>query len=783
MSDGPNRALRIVVPLILAGIGIIVVAPMFRGAPQSQPQQTGQSQTKQEQPEGASKSTDGSQATTPANSGDAKGSSAAADAEPASEELDAATDAGNAEGGERPPQGSPTEEASKAAPETDAARATGRQPPPQTLGTLRPRIFDPDAALPVLGSEDPAGPYLVQVEFSANGAGVKRLSFRDHWQSVAQNEHAVVQEVQVDPVTSARLIPLAALHVRVGDQKVLLVEPGAWRVKPGATPTRSLVVFEALLENEQGEPVVRLERAYSLDEDTYSVVLRQRVFNQASAPLEVELTHFGPVDLPKSGLGYGGDLRRVRFGYLADPQSDPSRQTVLGEKFKTQGRLSGAVLGKKENGKYAAVHELWPTDQTSKNGLELVWLGMTNRYFGVALHPLVDPNAQSPRKVFDNVASVDRILTSTNPEDKSTTSVGLRMHSGARTVAPGGSTSVDMGLYAGPLSRSVIKDEARARAAGLDSMVVYAYGSCSFCTFSWLTGLLLELLHLLALRVFSDWSLAIISLVLIVRTALHPITRWSQVRMLRFGKQMQALGPKMKKIQEKYKDDRRKLQEETARLYREEGINPAGMLGCLPMFLQTPVWIALYAVLMFDFDLRHEAAFFGVFQSLLPLQWHLGGWFLSDMAEPDRFYYFGYTLFTIPLMGAIQSINLLPLLMGVVFFLQQKYLTPPTTGSMSPEQEQQQKIMKIMMVVMMPVIMYNAPSGLALYFIANSTLGIFESRHIRKNAEAKGLLEPKKRPPGKPGGFMARLMEMAEQQRRQQARAGKSGPNVGKRKR
>ncbi len=132
-----------------------------------------------------------------------------------------------------------------------------------------------------------------------------------------------------------------------------------------------------------------------------------------------------------------------------------------------------------------------------------------------------------------------------------------------------------------------------------------------------LTGPLLALLHLLHDITF-DWALAIILLVVCVRSVLHPITRWSQLRMLVFGKQMQGMAPKQKAIQEKYKDDPQRLQQEMAKLWREEGISPAGFLGCLPMFLQSPVWIALYAMLYFTIDLRHEPAFFGVFQKIHP---------------------------------------------------------------------------------------------------------------------------------------------------------------------
>jgi YidC/Oxa1 family membrane protein insertase len=274
--------------------------------------------------------------------------------------------------------------------------------------------------------------------------------------------------------------------------------------------------------------------------------------------------------------------------------------------------------------------------------------------------------------------------------------------------------------------------------------------------------------------------LAIILLVVCVRTLLHPITKWSQMSLNRFGKQMQKLAPMQKALQEKYKDDPKKLREETASLMKEQNVNYAGALGCIPMFLQMPIWIALYAMIFFNFDLRHQPAFYGLFQRISGGSWS----FLADLAEPDRFIWSPtWTGFTVPLMGHIDSINILPFILGVVFFIQQKYLTPPSATPLSPEMQSQQKIIKVMMVVLFPLMMYNAPSALALYFITNSALGILESKHIRKKFEEKekAFEEELKRNPHlakEKTGIMARMQQRllsatqhAENIRNQQQRA------------
>jgi YidC/Oxa1 family membrane protein insertase len=192
---------------------------------------------------------------------------------------------------------------------------------------------------------------------------------------------------------------------------------------------------------------------------------------------------------------------------------------------------------------------------------------------------------------------------------------------------------------------------------------------------------------------------------------------------------MGAIKPEIEKLQKKFGDDPKKMQQEQMRLMREHGINPLQMLGCLPMFLQMPIWLALYAMLYFAFDLRQQPAFYGVFQLF-------GGWpFLSDLSSEDKFIPLGGG-FNIPLLGThIDSINLLPLLMAVVFFIQQKYMTPPPSPTTTKEQLQQQKIMKWMMVIMFPLFMYKVPSGLTLYIFTSTCFGIMESRYVRAHID------------------------------------------------
>ena len=139
---------------------------------------------------------------------------------------------------------------------------------------------------------------------------------------------------------------------------------------------------------------------------------------------------------------------------------------------------------------------------------------------------------------------------------------------------------------------------------------------------------------------------------------------------------------------------------------------------------------------------------------------------LWEFKDPFRFFIWNMT-----------GINVLPILMGLVFFFQQKYMAPPPSPSMTKEQIQQQKIMKVMMVVMFPVMLYSAPSGLTLYIFTSSLIGIIESRYVRAHIKAMDLEPPKKKKKKKkPRDLQARMYADAIDRAKQKARSKRQGP-------
>jgi len=607
---------------------------------------------------------------------------------------------------------------------------------------LRARSYDPAVTSPAtLGSLDQASGYRAQIAFTPLGAGVDSITATDYFATLrdkqqhkrgqADAKHYEIQKrgrVAMPDGRFASVASLSALGVNINNRFVGLFSEVAGDVVRPVWREEAPGTFVAEIVDENDVVVAHITRSYEFDPGSFVFRVRQIFDNRTAEPMKVEWIQYGPVDLEEDKTGYSLDVRRLRYGYVLKPQYGQN-------KVEADDRLAGrGALVKKWFEKSGVVPGLWPDSSKYSRAESLSWVAQTSRYFAFVVMPLVnDPAAVGLNKTLPIAAQIDAVVLG-QPDDAR---LALQLTSPVVGLAAGQSADLSFAAYAGPLGREQLnaKTNPMFGALGLDELVIYNLGGmCAFCTFQWIALPLVKFLTILHNYVVFDWAIAIMILVCCVRLILHPITKKSQVGMQRFARQMQRIAPKQKKLQEKFKGDPKQLQVEIAKLMREEKVSYRGALGCLPMFLQTPIWIAVYAVIYFTFALRHESAFYGVFQNLTGGKWT----FLGDLAAPDHFIEFGRA-FHIPLlsglMGPISGINILPLILGVVFYIQQKYLTPPPSAPLTPEQETQQKMMKVMMVVMFPVFMYNAPSALALYFLTNSTLGILESRYIRSHID------------------------------------------------
>ncbi|MCG6910451.1 MAG: membrane protein insertase YidC [Deltaproteobacteria bacterium] len=199
--------------------------------------------------------------------------------------------------------------------------------------------------------------------------------------------------------------------------------------------------------------------------------------------------------------------------------------------------------------------------------------------------------------------------------------------------------------------------------------------------------------------VIPNYGVAIIILTIVTKIILWPLGNKSYKSM----NEMKKIQPLMADLREKYKNDKKQMNQELMALYRTYKINPMG--GCLPMVLQIPVFFALYRMLYQAIELRHSPF----------LLW------INDLSAPDRLFRFD---FTVPFMQPPYGIPVLTLVMGATMFLQQK-MTP------SPGDPAQAKMMMFMPIVF-TFIFINFSSGLVLYWLVNNVLSIAQQYYIQK---------------------------------------------------
>lgn len=232
----------------------------------------------------------------------------------------------------------------------------------------------------------------------------------------------------------------------------------------------------------------------------------------------------------------------------------------------------------------------------------------------------------------------------------------------------GASTAVHFTVYAGPKElRQLATFDANGKS--LAELVYYNYG--------WVRILRPDVWLLVPLQwlygVTHNYGIAIIIITLVIKLIFYPLT----VKSFKSMQAMQRLQPQMKRLQDMYKNDRQKLNEEMMKLYREQKVNPLG--GCLPMVVQIPVFIALYQVLYTSIELRH-AGFI---------------WWIKDLSAPD---------------------HPMAIVMGASMVIQQ-WMTP-TTG------DPRQAKMMLFMPIIFTFMFLNFPVGLVIYWLVNNLLTI-----------------------------------------------------------
>ncbi len=294
------------------------------------------------------------------------------------------------------------------------------------------------------------------------------------------------------------------------------------------------------------------------------------------------------------------------------------------------------------------------------------WLGFTDKYWLTALAPQGAMTAEFRRSPSGGYQA-DYALAPT-------------------TVAPGQTVTSITRFFAGAKEKSLLD---RYEAAGIPQ---FSY-AIDWGWFHWFMIPIFDVL-LFLFRTFGNFGLAIIALTFIVRAIMFPVAQ----KQFKSMAAMRKLQPKMKAVQERFKDDKQRQQQEILKLYQTEKVNPAA--GCLPIVLQIPVFYALYKTLLVSVEMRHQPF----------VLW------IKDLSAPDPLTpvnLFGLLHFSPPAMLAI---GVLPILVGATQWMSMKLNPQP----MDPAQAQIFAIMPWFLVFIM------APfaAGLQLYWMTNNLLTI-----------------------------------------------------------
>jgi YidC/Oxa1 family membrane protein insertase len=344
-----------------------------------------------------------------------------------------------------------------------------------------------------------------------------------------------------------------------------------------------------------------------------------------------------------------------------------------------------------------------PKDSTTITSIYPDWITNSNGFFGLILDPLTEIDPGFHAQVIPGTVVPSRLVE-----------VGQEHHQFDPKSMPGYMMRLPLKssggimhfrVFAGPFASSILKkvDETYSNpTTGYNPDYIasqsfhgwFAFISEPFAKFLFI---LMNFFHTLT----GSWAFSIILLTVALRIMLYPLNAWSTKSMLR----MQQIAPEVTAIQEKYKKDPKKGQLEILNLYRERGVNPVS--GCLPLLIQMPFLIGMFDLLKSTFELRGA--------SFIP------GW-IDNLTAPDVLFSWETPIFFIG-----NQFHLLPILLGLVMFFQQRMMSPlPKDQSLWTEQQRQQRFMGNIMTIVFAVMFYHFPSGLNIYWLSSMLLGMLQ---------------------------------------------------------
>lgn len=558
----------------------------------------------------------------------------------------------------------------------------------------------------IVGSADPKSAFTFQLELDSKGAAIRTATFSGFKDRNYKDPQPLVFLSPAESGNGREMLSMANRGlVLVNQQQQLSLDALSWKTLGAETTDAGdqTASFEATITGSQDRPFLRLVKTYHVKPDSYLVECSLTISNLSDETQKVRYDLGGPLGLEREA--FREDMRSIIGGYQG-----------------AQGQITRSKLDKKTLLKAGTPLPIEPKN----GGGQFLWAAAVNKYFAAILVPVPDANDA----FCDWISGRTGRLYNPDGDRKADTgdeTVGLDLSVASATLAAAGQAdsarTYNFQLYLGPKDKSLFDKNELYKRLGFVQTIDFM-GCC--CPSSIINPLAFAILAIMKAMytVIHNYGVVIIILVFLMRLILHPITKKSQVSMSK----MSQLAPRAEEIKKKYASNKAEMNKKLMELYREQGASP--IMGFLPMMVQMPIWIALWSAVYTSIDLRGAA--------FLPF-------WITDLSVPDAL--IRWSPITIPLLGwKVESLNVLPLLMGVAFYLQQKLMPTQVNAATNPQMAQQQKMMMIMMPLLFPLMLYNGPSGVNLYIMASTFAGVIEQHVIRKHirqreeAEAKGLV-------------------------------------------
>ncbi len=578
----------------------------------------------------------------------------------------------------------------------------------------------------VLGNAGDGSAFPMALEINPLGASVSRVAIRGHYETVKEElPYRIIEPVKVsDEQDETGFARSFVTRFRFEDLKLdAALNEATWKVVERG---EERVVLSVDISAPDGQPLARVFKRYelepqSLQERTCDLGLSLKIENVSGRSLQAILIQQGPIGFKREQLR--GEDRNIVYGYWEN------------------GRVESDGYQRRKVFKRGRIELGGDDDQ----GNRVAWVSEGNKYFACIMAP-AGRNSPDDKPSFARAEAI-HLTDVKDGSGQERQDLTFQYITHPLNIASGEAAEVAFDCYVGPKSRGTFEAVEVYRQRDYYAAVRESF---YFCAPGALVGVMMTLLNAFHALWPHNYGVAIVILVLIVRGLLHPITKKSQVNMMKMQKNTARLQPRIQATKEKYANDRAKMNQAIMEIYREEGINPAGNLfTCLPMFLQIPIWGALWTALAYTIEMRHAP---------------FDGRWIKDLTQPDALITFAGPGIRIPIIsfimnGPLQALNLLPILLGLTQVLQARFMprgNPSAQSSGNPDQLGQQRKMMMFMSVFFVFILYNAPSGLTLYIMASNLFGILEQWRIRQHlaeAEKKGEQgAPASRAKDKPAG-------------------------------